>query len=869
MKKLLLLFVLLSAGLFSHADHITGGEMFYTLVSFTNNQYNYKVTAKFFKDCSINRQFQAVTQLAVYEKTTGKNITTISAPMTGTENLNMINNNPCITNPPQVCYDVAYYETDLSLPASIHGYVLATQVNYRINSINNMEAGYGNIGATYTAEIPANRPVPLAQENNSARFTGSDLVVVCANNSFSYSFGATDADGDELRYAFCQAYQSSGFGGGANTPPPPAPPYNSVPYGGSYSGSNPLGNNVRIDSKTGLITGIAPTGGTYVVTVCVDELRNGVVIAQQRKDLQIKITSCTIAAATILPEYQLCKETFSLEVANLAFSPLIKSYNWSLTDNKGQTIHTSTNTLLNYTFSDTGLYHIKLIINQNELCSDSSTAIARVYPGFKPDFTNLGSCISNAISFSDNTTTVYGRVNTWNWNFGEGIATNNTSNRQNPSYRFTSIGRKNVTLVAGNTLGCSDTLVKAIPILDKPPIELLFKDTLICTPDPVQLVAKGNGQFTWRPTGGIQASTSAQPIVSPTQTTTYIVNLNEDGCQNEDSVRVRVVNAVSLQAMPDTVVCAGDAITLRSTSNGLQYNWLPALNVSSPTNRQTIARTATTTTYTLTARIGSCVATDEVVVTAVPYPAANAGLDTVICHKAAVQLNGEVNGNSFSWSPAASLNSVSSLTPVARPSATTSYILTTFDTRGCPKPGHDTVVVAVLPPINAFAGRDTVVTVGQSLQLEASGGLAYQWLPAEDLTASNIANPVAQFSFPTEGKRLKVRVFNEANCVDSAFITIKVFETAPTIFVPTAFTPNGDGRNDILKPIAVGMQTLEYFNIYNRWGQLVYSSQQPAQGWNGYIGGQLQGSGTYVWVVKAVDFTGKSYFQKGMVTLIR
>ena len=320
-----------------------------------------------------------------------------------------------------------------------------------------------------------------------------------------------------------------------------------------------------------------------------------------------------------------------------------------------------------------------MVINQHEQCSDSATSVARVYPGLKPDFTNLGTCITNIIPFTDNTTTVYGRVNSWKWNFGEGPTNNAVANLQNPSYRFTSTGSKNITLITGNTMGCSDTLIKAVAILDKPLIEMAFKDTLICTPDTVQLMARGNGQFTWRPAAGMQQANTAQPTVAPLQTTTYIVNLNEDGCQAEDTVRVRVVSTVSLQAMQDTIICAGDAITLRSASNGLQYNWQPADNMATPNARQATTRTSATTTYTITARIGSCTATDDVVVTAIPYPTANAGSDTLICHQAEVQLTGTVDGNKFSWSPAGTLNSNVTLTPIAKPTGTTAYILTAFD----------------------------------------------------------------------------------------------------------------------------------------------------------------------------------------------
>ncbi|MGV3657561.1 MAG: hypothetical protein ACO1NX_06390, partial [Chitinophagaceae bacterium] len=322
MKQCCLLLFCLLRGLLARADHITGGEMFYTLTGFSNGQYQYRVTAKFYKDCFINRQLGSSTFVSVFEKGSTTNQQMITALLTRQETLSLTNNNPCITNPPQVCYEVGYYEFDLSLPPSAKGFLLATQVNFRINSINNLAFGYGNIGAMYTAEIPANSPLPNAPQNNSARFTASDLVVICSNNAFNYSFAAEDKDGDQLRYSFCAAYISTGGGGGNNTPPPSAPPYTPVPYGQGFTASSPLGNNVKIDAATGMISGIAPSDGTYVVTVCVDEIRNGVVIAQQRKDLQIKITSCTIAAASILPEYQLCAESFNLNVTNASNSPL-------------------------------------------------------------------------------------------------------------------------------------------------------------------------------------------------------------------------------------------------------------------------------------------------------------------------------------------------------------------------------------------------------------------------------------------------------------------------------------------------------------------------------------------------------------------
>jgi gliding motility-associated-like protein len=241
----------------------------------------------------------------------------------------------------------------------------------------------------------------------------------------------------------------------------------------------------------------------------------------------------------------------------------------------------------------------------------------------------------------------------------------------------------------------------------------------------------------------------------------------------------------------------------------------------------------------------------------------------MICYNSSVQLHGSMDGIVASWSPAGSLNDPHILNPVASPTQTTFYVLSVTDTKGCPKPGRDTVIVTVLPKIIPFAGRDTAVVIGQPLQLNASGGFAYQWIPSDYLSSPVIANPVAQFDAPIDGIRYKVLVFDEANCVDSAFITVKVFKSLPTIFVPSAFTPNNDGLNDVLRPLAVGIQQIDYFRIYNRWGQLMFSTQTNGDGWDGKLNGDLQGSGSYVWIVKATDYLGKVYLQKGTFTLVR
>lgn len=844
--------------------------MYYTYTGTSGGLNNYKVTLKLFMRCNSGRQFNNPAVIGVFNRRTNVRITDINASLSNMETIRITNPDPCITNPPTVCYEVGYYNFSVSLPPNADGYVLASQVNFRINTITNFTPGYRSVGALYTTEIPGTSPVITGHQNNSAKFVGSDLVIVCANNRFSYSFAATDDDGDQLRYTFCNAFQSTSSGGGGNNSAPVGPPpYQTVPYGSGFDGGGPLGVQVQVNTTTGLITGIAPPTGIYVVTVCVDEIRNGAVIATQRKDLQINIAPCDVAAAALQPEYQLCKDTKSIMLSNLSNSPLIKTQNWELLNDRGQSLLTSASPAISYTFPDTGIYTIKLVINRNQPCTDSTTSIVRVYPGFVPGFTSNGVCFAKPTNFFDATTTAYGIVDSWNWDFGEFSASNDTSNKKDVSYTYPSMGTKSARLIVTNSKGCRDTAIKPINIVDKPPLTLAFHDTLICVRDAVQLKATGSGNFSWSPNVSISNANTPDPVVSPITTTKYFVDLDDNGCLNKDTVLVRVTDRVNLQAMNDTVICGTDTIQLRVASNGFQYSWTPASQLIDPNIRNPFAVTNTTTTYEITARIGGCTAKDQVVVTAVPYPVVNAGSDTTVCFNTPAQLNATTNANTFRWSPAISLTNANSLNPMAKPASSTAYELSALDNEGCPKLSRDTVVVTVLPDINASVGRDTAVIINQPLQLNATGGTRYLWIPSIGLSANNIANPVALYNTASNGIKYKLLVYNEASCVDSAFLTVKVFNTGPSVFVPTAFTPNNDSKNDILKPIMAGMKRLEYFSIYNRWGQRIFTTSTIGQGWNGANGSLPQASGTFVWMVKATDYNDKPYFEKGTVTLIR
>ena len=106
-------------------------------------------------------------------------------------------------------------------------------------------------------------------------------------------------------------------------------------------------------------------------------------------------------------------------------------------------------------------------------------------------------------------------------------------------------------------------------------------------------------------------------------------------------------------------------------------------------------------------------------------------------------------------------------------------------------------------------------------------------------------------------------------CTASDYVNLKVFKITSDILVPTAFTPNNDGKNDVLKPILIGMKRLDFFTMYNRFGQVVFTTSDSSKGWNGNINGVQQPTGIYVILAQGVDYSGKKIVKQGTVVLLR
>jgi gliding motility-associated-like protein len=426
--------------------------------------------------------------------------------------------------------------------------------------------------------------------------------------------------------------------------------------------------------------------------------------------------------------------------------------------------------------------------------------------------------------------------------------------------------------VAVGVAGCNKTKTDSVLVEVKAlPEANLVDDTLICSIDTLKLITNPAHSYVWSPDYMISSLTAKSPLVSPDVPTTYYTTLTDVfGCVNKDSVFVDVKLFVTIDAGPDTTICRTDTFHLRTVSDALSYLWSPATFLDRTDVMYPLSNiTDSIITYHVIGNIGKCQSRDSVTIRTVPYPVVTINPDTSICFGDDAKLYAS-GGSSYTWSPITFLSSVNTAnTTVVKPSSgIKEYIVSVTDNKGCPKPVTATTHITVRQPVLANTGlKDTSIVIGQVLQMNASGGDAYVWSPAQWL--SNPSSPTT-LATPENNITYKVTVTQlPENCSGIDTVRIKVFLLPPSFYVPTAFSPNGDGLNETLRPIVLGMKSLRYFKVYNRLGNLVFETTEIGKGWDGYYKGNPQDPGNYVWMAQGETWKGEFITRKGNAVLVR
>ena len=508
-------------------------------------------------------------------------------------------------------------------------------------------------------------------------------------------------------------------------------------------------------------------------------------------------------------------------------------------------------------------------------CSATLTTNFVVWPLPQPNYTISSSPCSNSIAITNFSSGNLG-PNPFSWNFGDGSPVNNLPS---PVYTYSNNGTFSVSLTITDANGCESVQGQTIAIFNFTPG--VVSSSSICFGAATTLTAQGGTQYSWTPSASLSNTNAGITAANPTTTTIYSVTIENSTpgykCSSTLTTQIIVRPTPTTNFNFSINPCGGGVyFTDQSADDITTWNW-----TLTPTKTSTVQNPyyffSSGGSYTVTLITGNqygCKNTLSKELGVPKPPPLTISADTAICKSMSRQLVA-TGGVSYSWSPAATLDFPTLYNPIATPPVTTDYsvVVTTSQVIG----GNAcvfllTVLVEVdvlsTTPISAFA-NPVVVTVGDPSILTYIGqpGASVTWFPSGSTTPGVGYTVTAYPSRPTT----YTAVASRGACTEEVTVLVEAYSAGCTtndFFVPNTFTPNGDGKNDVLYLRSVKTDEM-YFAIYNRWGELVFETTDPTKGWDGTYQGRAADIGVFGWYYKAKCINGGETFGKGNVTLIR
>lgn len=448
--------------------------------------------------------------------------------------------------------------------------------------------------------------------------------------------------------------------------------------------------------------------------------------------------------------------------------------------------------------------------------------------------------------------------NDYKWYSATGLGSPNSSNTS-------AFITKRVTynVIVSNALGCKDTAEVTIDALPKP--DAVATGNSACQGDTATIYAAGDGSYFWSPAAGLADPTLPNQTITVNSTATYtVIVTNTDGCTDTAVAKIIMHPVPDAGAGNDTIVCKGQVIKLKA-SGGVKYNWSPAHMMQDDTTANPLTTISGKQTFkVIVSNTFGCHDSDEVTVDVFPPKKFDIETPPAICIGESVTLLA-YGGDDYYWYPDYGLNTTTGNSPTATPATTTWYnvIITekqcnTFDTLSTQ------AVVNPLPDIRITVreldcGNDFGI-------LSATGAKEYIWSPVDGLENPNNAythaSPDANTIYTVEGT-------DEHGCKDTTSALLEVYRGKGRLFIPDAFTPNGDGINDCYKVFVPGDVTQFDFSVYNRFGERVFHATNRNHCWDGYHNGAPAELATYVYYYIAESSACGRVFRKGNMHLIR
>ncbi|RFM33980.1 T9SS type B sorting domain-containing protein [Chitinophaga silvisoli] len=395
-------------------------------------------------------------------------------------------------------------------------------------------------------------------------------------------------------------------------------------------------------------------------------------------------------------------------------------------------------------------------------------------------------------------------------------------------------------------------------------------DVILCAGKSTQLSAVGATTYKWTPSSYLNSDTIAQPVASPPAGISYTVTGTDAyGCTGSASLNIYVNPSPVITTSKDTAMCTGTTIQLSGVSDiPASYSWSPVAGLNNAGISNPTASPATTTNYVVTAStIYGCRTSKTIHINVTPTPVFKVTPDSpAVCIGQSVIMNAD-GGDEYAW-----LSSRDSLLTTATALNISPLHDTTFKVYIADYTCKiaDTLVVPVIvydTPTTTIAKSGDIDCANASISLKATGGVYYTWETAPGITNTHTASPAVS---PLETTTYEVTIMDGHGCTNVESITVNVdvalaFTRYP---IPSAFTPNGDGKNDCFGLKRWGESSWFEFNIFNRGGRIVYSSNSPDACWDGTSKGQPLPVGTYIYMIRARTICG-DVVRKGSILLIR